>query len=312
MTERDLVLAEKIGLFVRRFPDEWQTHQDWLRAIVSSRPKLQGQYSKRLASLIFRWRLLYFSLYISGVIGRNRVIQFPRKVFGQRHEEVTPALEDGVIAAPSISAHRTYFILQRLATLLAIAALTLCGVAAITGVMLAFYYQPTPERAYTSLHEIAHQVANGNLILSLHNVAGNGLIGLALVQIVVMFLGRQFMVSWLTAWISGICLTLAAISLSWTAIILNWDQVGFWRFKIELSIIGALPAGSFLREMLAGGNTISTLTLQRMYTLHSYVLAIAALLLSTIHLSALFVQELHWESSLLHAGPEKGIDEESS
>ncbi|WP_299414195.1 cytochrome b N-terminal domain-containing protein [Acaryochloris sp. IP29b_bin.148] len=292
MTDKDLELAAKLGRFVRRFPPEWQVYQDWLRAILSSRAELQERYSVGLARLIFRWRLVYFGLYVSGIIARNRVVQVLRTGFGMLEKgDNTPALEQGEITPQALSINRTSFILKRMATLLAMAELTLCGLAAITGVMLAFYYQPTAAGAYASLQTIAHQVANGDLILSLHNIAGNGLIVLALVQIVVMFLGRQFMLSWLTAWISGICLTLAAIGLSWTAIILNWDQVGFWRFKIELNIIETLPAGSWLSNVLAGGSAINTVTLQHMYALHSYVLAIAALLLSSIHLVALIFQD---------------------
>lgn len=297
MAETDLLLAKRVGQFFRQFPQEWQIYQDWLRAIVSSQPRLQARYSKWLASLVFRWRLLYFSLYVSVMMGRTVVYQWGQKILARR--KGTPALEQGAVSSQSLPSTPPNFLLQRLATLLAIVELTLCGLAAITGVMLAFYYQPTAEGAYRSLHAITHQVTNGTLILSLHNLAGNGLIALSLIQIVVMFLGRQFMASWLTAWVSGICLTLSAIGLSWTAIILNWDQVGFWRFKIELNIIGSLPYGSFLQEMLAGGSTINTLTLQHMFTLHSYILAIAALLLSTIHLSALFVQEQYYKSQIM-------------
>ncbi|UJB69515.1 cytochrome bc complex cytochrome b subunit [Acaryochloris sp. 'Moss Beach'] len=301
MNEKDLKLAEKTGQFVRRFPDIWQEYQDWLRAIVSSQEKLQQRYSEGLASLIFRWRLLYFGIYMFGVVGRKTVAQIFTQLSRPQQTNDGPIVKQGEIATQSLQINRTYFILQRIATLLAVAELTLCGLAAMTGVMLAFYYQPTALGAHASLHAIAYQIVNGNLILSLHNIAGNGLIVLALVQIVVMFLGRQFMRSWLTAWISGICLALATIGLSWTAIILNWDQVGFWRFKIELNIIGSLPAGSFLREVLAGGSAINTLTLQHMYTLHSYVLAIAALLLSVIHLTAHLFQEKYWAQTALES-----------
>ncbi len=295
MNEKDIELAERTGQFARRFPQVWQEYQDWLRAIVSSREELQQRYSQGLASLIFRWRLLYFGLYVAAMAGRQALVQSLHQVSKRQSKRAAvPVLEQGALTTQSLQIKRTHFILQRIATLLAVAELTLCGLAAITGVMLAFYYQPTAVGAHASLHAIAYQITNGNLILSLHNIAGNGLIILALVQIVVMFLGRQFMRSWLTAWISGICLALATIGLSWTAIILNWDQTGFWRFKIELSIIGSLPAGSFLREVLAGGSAINTLTLQHMYTLHSYILAIAALLLSVIHLTAHIFQEKSW------------------
>jgi quinol-cytochrome oxidoreductase complex cytochrome b subunit len=188
------------------------------------------------------------------------------------------------------------YILQRMATLLAVVELTFCGIAALTGVMLAFYYQPTALGAYRSLSMIANDVTNGTLILSLHNVAGNGLIVLALIQIVVMFLGREFLLSWFTAWISGIGLALTAMALSWTAVVLAWEQTGFWRFKIELNILGSLPwVGPMLRDVLSGGSGISSFTLQHMYMVHSYVLAIAAILISITHLTALIFQEQQWQ-----------------
>ena len=56
-----------------------------------------------------------------------------------------------------------------------------------------------------------------------------------------MFLGRQFRRSWFTAWISGIFLTLSTIGLGWTAMILSWNQLGYWRLKIELGTIAAIP-----------------------------------------------------------------------
>ncbi|MEO0933435.1 MAG: cytochrome b N-terminal domain-containing protein, partial [Cyanobacteria bacterium J06641_2] len=105
--------------------------------------------------------------------------------------------------------------------------------------------------------------------------------------------GRKFTRTWYTAWVSGIFLTLAVIGLSWTSMILGWDQVGFWRFNIELGTIEAIPfVGQQLREILTGGSGVSTLTVQRLYTIHSYVLSIAAIALSVVHLfSVLWVEK---------------------
>jgi len=44
-----------------------------------------------------------------------------------------------------------------------------------------------------------HRGSNGLLIHSIHNNAGTWLIGIGLIQMVVMFSGRQFRTSWLTA-----------------------------------------------------------------------------------------------------------------
>ncbi|MEO1093867.1 MAG: cytochrome b N-terminal domain-containing protein [Cyanobacteria bacterium J06638_28] len=283
--------------FVSTFPTVWNDYQHWLRDIVSARPVLQQRYSPWRANLIFRWRLLYFFVYVSTVIVATQVWAKLKGIKISPYKlEIAPEGESTPSHLPSLAAGPRF--LQRVATLLAVAELTLCGLAALTGVLIAFYYQPTAVGAHRSLTAIAHDIPSGSLILSLHNIAGNGLIVLALVQIVVMFLGRQFLLPWLLSWFSGILLTLSAIGLSWTAIVLNWNQIGFWRFKLELSIVGSIPwVGSMLREILSGGSGISSITLQHMYALHSYVLAIAAVLLSMSHLTALVLQEQIWKSA---------------
>jgi len=116
--------------------------------------------------------------------------------------------------------------------------------------------------------------------------------GVSLVEIVVMFLGEQFRRSWLTAWSSGILFTLTAIALGWTAMLLDWTQLGYWRFKIELGTIETIPLiGSQLREIITGGGAVNTLTVQHLYTLHSYILSIGAIILAIIHLGGLQQQE---------------------
>jgi cytochrome b6 len=192
------------------------------------------------------------------------------------------------------------FVLRRTATILSILILTLAIIAGISGILIGFNYEPAAGDAYQSLAEIDTSLSNGWLIYSLHNLAGNGIIAVALIQIIVLFLGRQFQRSWLTAWISGILLTLATIGLGWTAMILAWDQLGYWRLKVELSIIESVPvAGEFIRNLLTGGSGINTTTVVHFYTIHSYVLSAAAIALAVIHLVALLIQEQEQKNSLL-------------
>lgn len=182
--------------------------------------------------------------------------------------------------------------LQRLATLLAVSILTLSLTAAISGILLAFDYEPGAGAAYDSINHIITEVPFGWLIKGLHDISGNGIIAISLVQIVVMFLGERFRPSWLTAWISGILLTLTAIGLGWTAMVLDWSQFGYWRLSIELGTIEAIPLiGTQLREILTGGGAIATATVEHLYALHSYVLTTGAVVLSVIHLAGLLIQE---------------------
>lgn len=194
------------------------------------------------------------------------------------------------------------FIVRRLATILSVVILSLSLIAAITGILLSFYYEPTAGGAYNSLRLIKSEIPNGWLIQRLHEIAGNALIGASLIEIVVMFLGEKFRPSWLTAWISGILLTLTAIALSWTAMLLDWTQLGYWRFQIELGTIEAIPViGSLLRTILTGGGAVNTVTVSHLYTLHSYILSFGALLLAVIHLGGLLFQEKEEKQALVES-----------
>jgi cytochrome b6 len=189
--------------------------------------------------------------------------------------------------------------LQKLATIIAVSILSLVFTAAISGLLLAFYYEPSAGDAYTSLKQIDTQVNFGWLILTVHHLAGNGFLILALIQIIVMFFGQQFRPGWIVAWVSGILLTLNAVGLGWTSMILDWSQQGFWRFKIELGTIEAIPLiGPTLRTILTGGEAISSETLVHLYTLHSYVLSIVAIGLSIFHLAGLSIQEQEIDTTL--------------
>ena len=188
---------------------------------------------------------------------------------------------------------------RRTTIILSITILTLAVVSALSGILIGFYYQPAAGDAYKSLAKITETIPNGQLIYSLHNLAGNGVIVVGLVQIVVMFLGRQFNRSWLTTWISGILLTLSTIALGWTAMILGWNQLGYWRLKVELGTIATIPlVGETIKNILTGGSGINTTTILHFYTLHSYILPVAAIALAVVHLIASIAQEKQKEGLL--------------
>ncbi|MGD1910135.1 MAG: cytochrome b N-terminal domain-containing protein [Rivularia sp. (in: cyanobacteria)] len=198
-----------------------------------------------------------------------------------------------------IQENRFDIVMRRTATILSVVILTFSLIAASTGILLSIYYEPASGRAYQSLSVITEQIQYGWLFRKAHHIAGNGVIVAALIQIVVMFLGRQFSKSWYTAWASGIFLTLTVIGLSWTSMVLVWDQVGFWRFNIELGTIEAIPfIGGQLREILTGGSGVSTLTVQRLYTIHSYLLSTAAIILAIVHLFGVLWVEKQVKDSL--------------
>jgi cytochrome b6 len=200
------------------------------------------------------------------------------------------------------------FIMRRISTILSVVIVSFCLLAAFTGVLLSFYYQPTAGGAYNSLRIITEQVQYGWLFRKVHDLAGNFVIGVGLIQLVVMFLGRQFRKSWIATWISGIFLILTAIGLGWTAMILDWGQIGYWRFNVELGSISSIPfIGGQLREILTGGNGVNTITVGHLYTIHSYVLTIAAMILAVAHLASTLWQERQLKSQILEQSSDASI-----
>jgi len=48
--------------------------------------------------------------------------------------------------------------------------------------------------------------------------------------------------------------------------LLDWTQLGYWRFNIELGTVEAIPLiGSQLRAILTGGGAINTLTVAHLH-----------------------------------------------
>ncbi len=182
--------------------------------------------------------------------------------------------------------------LRRVTTILSVVIITLFFIGASTGILLSFYYEPGAGAAYTSLAKINTEVTYGWLFHKAHNISGNGMIIVGLLQIVVMFLSRQPSKSWLIAWVSGIFLTLAAIGLDWTAMVLGWTQDGYWRFSIELGTIESIPfVGHLLRDILTGGGATDSVTIEHLYTIHSYIVSVAALIFAITHLVGVLMQE---------------------
>jgi cytochrome b6 len=74
--------------------------------------------------------------------------------------------------------------------------------------------------------------------------------------------------------------------------ILDWTEIGYWRLKIELGIVASIPLiGAQLRDILTGGGAVGTATVERLYTIHSYILSVGAIALAVVHLASLLLQE---------------------
>ncbi len=112
---------------------------------------------------------------------------------------------------------------------------------AITGVMLAFYYQPTPEHAYASIQYIENEVLFGASIRAIHHWSANGMIIMCTAHMLRVFIMGAFKAPRELNWVSGVILMITTLGFGFTGYLLPWDQRAFWATTVGTEIAGGIP-----------------------------------------------------------------------
>jgi hypothetical protein len=155
---------------------------------------------------------------------------------------------------------------------------------AVTGILLAFYYKPTPEAAYASIQFIENEVRFGAGIRAVHHWAANGMIVMCVAHMLRVFIMGAFKPPRELNWVTGVILLLLTLVFGFTGYLLPWDQRAFWATTVGSEIAGAIPAvGNLALVFLRVGWDVTALTLSRFYALHVIVLPIALLVFMVAH-----------------------------
>jgi hypothetical protein len=160
----------------------------------------------------------------------------------------------------------------------------LFAIQGITGIMLAAYYQPTPEGAYASIQYIENEVRFGSSIRAIHHWAANGMVVMVVAHMLRVFITGAFKPPRELNWVNGIFLLVLTLAFGFTGYLLPWDQTAFWASTVGTEIAGAEPViGNLALVFLRGGWDIASVTLTRFYALHIMVLPAAILLFLVAH-----------------------------
>lgn len=144
---------------------------------------------------------------------------------------------------------------------------------AITGVLLALYYKPTPDEAYTSVVFIMNQVRFGWLIRSLHFWGANLMIATVILHMLRIYIMGAYKPPRELNWVVGMFALFMTLGLGFTGYLLPWDQLAYWATTVGTEIAASVPlVGGVLSELLKGGPEISDVTLTRFYGIHMLVL----------------------------------------
>jgi quinol-cytochrome oxidoreductase complex cytochrome b subunit len=165
------------------------------------------------------------------------------------------------------------------------ATLTAFLVQAITGVILAMYYKPDPDRAYESIRNITDDVTLGWLVRGMHRWGASVFIILMFLHMGRVFLFGAYKYPRELNWIIGVLLLATGMFEGFTGYLLPWDQTSYWATVVGININGTAPfLGPFLANFLRGGAEIGTDTLARWYSLHMLILPGALFGLIGLHL----------------------------
>jgi menaquinol-cytochrome c reductase cytochrome b subunit len=165
------------------------------------------------------------------------------------------------------------------------ATLTAFLVQAITGVILAMFYKPDPEHAYSSIQHITNDVTFGWLVRGMHRWGASVFIILLFFHMARVFLYGAYKYPRELNWIIGVLLLILGMFEGFTGYLLPFDQTAYWATVVGININGTAPfLGPYIASFLQGGGAIGTDTLSRFYSLHMLLLPGAILGLIGLHL----------------------------
>ena len=180
----------------------------------------------------------------------------------------------------------------------------LFGVQVLTGILLAFQYQPSPKTAYESVRFITHEAAFGWYVRGLHKWAATLMIAsVVLHQLRVFFTGAYRRPRELN-WLLGMGLLLATLTAGFTGYSLVYEQLSYWGATVGANIAGSVPlVGPVLRRLMLGADQYDAHTLSRFFVLHGAITPAAIVVLFGMHVLLI---RLHGVSELRFEGEPEG------
>ena len=154
----------------------------------------------------------------------------------------------------------------------------------ITGVLLMFWYTPSPEIAYGDMLNMLSNVPLGQFVRDLHRLGAEAM---------VLIVSLHMMRTWITGsykkprqftWFTGLLLLVITGLLSFTGYLLPWDQLALWAVTIGASMAEATPIiGEQVNLIVRGAPELGANGLLRFYLAHVLLLPIFLFIFTGVH-----------------------------
>lgn len=158
---------------------------------------------------------------------------------------------------------------------LGLLAVILFGLEAVTGILLAYYYRPTPEAAFTSTRDIVRDLPLGWFIHQIHAWGAWLLAVVVVIRLLRFFWDGLYRAPREVLWWSAVAMAWLVLQSDFTGRLLTWDSHAYWSAVRGMEVVFALPIVGPVLAFLLGGRVINDDVLLRFYVLHTLVLPAA-------------------------------------
>lgn len=161
----------------------------------------------------------------------------------------------------------------------------------VTGILLAFYYESSPDAAHASVRYITEEAAFGWFIRSVHKWAATMMVAAVILHQMRVYFTGSYRKPREINWMIGMCLLLCTLSMGFTGYSLVYEQLSYWGATVGANIADQVPYfGGFVKQMMLGGEVYNERTLPRFFILHGAVLPVTTLLLIGLHIGVIRLQ----------------------
>src|SRR3972149_6622732 len=125
---------------------------------------------------------------------------------------------------------------------------------AVTGILLMFFYVPTPERAAQSIQAVTYLAPLGGLVRNLHYWAGQALVVVVVVHLLRVIFTGAYLPPRRFNYLLGLVLLILTLFLDFSGYVLRWDEGVRWALVAGTNLLKTAPAaGDWLYGFVVGG-----------------------------------------------------------
>jgi len=154
----------------------------------------------------------------------------------------------------------------------------------ITGLLLKFHYEPSPENAYNSILNLQDSLLFGRMLRNIHHWSSIAMLWIVILHLLRVAFTGAYRKPRQASWILGLALLILVVLSNFTGYLLPWDQLSYWAVTISTNLLAYVPLiGNSIMESLLGGKEVGQATLTNFFNLHTGVIPLLTVLLMSYH-----------------------------